>query len=199
MSSGSPEALELVKAHHRRCLNQHTGACRQTLSCEAVDDRQGTPLSTRILDIGQGESSNARLVQPPRALRGQYAALCYCWGSSAKAPPKTTTKNLTDRLEDVGLAFDDLPKTFQEAVTVTWFLGLRYLWIDSLCILQDLPDDWAKEALTMCDVYAHAQVVITASSAPDPYSGLLRRTRGSPRPCCPTSTPGVLHRVLFKQ
>ncbi|KAJ3543846.1 hypothetical protein NM208_g3366 [Fusarium decemcellulare] len=152
-SSGSLEDLELVKGHHRTCLNQHTGACQQTLSGESIDDRQGTPLPTRILDISQGDLSA---------------------GSSAKAPPKTTTKNLPDRLEGVGLAFYDLSKTFQEAITVTRHLGLRYLWIDSLCILRDSSDDWAKEEHTMCDVYSHAQVVIAAFSAPNAYSGLFQ-------------------------
>lgn len=60
-----------------------------------------------------------------------------------------------------------LPQSNQDAIQITRSLGIRYLWIDALCILQDLddPSDWLKESARMGDVYKFAYVTISASRA----------------------------------
>ena len=68
-----------------------------------------------------------------------------------------------------------LPQNFQDAVTVTRILKLRYLWIDALCIIQDDPGDWAKEAGLMDKVYTNAYLTIVATSAKTSDDGFLRR------------------------
>jgi hypothetical protein len=62
---------------------------------------------------------------------------------------------------------DELPKTFQDAIQITKCLGIRYLWIDSLCIIQDSTQDWGKEAAAMSQVYKNAYWYIAATSASD--------------------------------
>jgi Heterokaryon incompatibility protein (HET) len=75
------------------------------------------------------------------------------------------------------------PSTLQDAVTVTRNLGLRYLWIDALCIQQDDKKDWDKEALKMRDVYKGARVTIAAAWAKSRDEGLFS-TRKEPGNFC---------------
>jgi Heterokaryon incompatibility protein (HET) len=64
-------------------------------------------------------------------------------------------------------------KPFLDAIVVTKALGLRYLWIDSLCIIQDDEDDWLAESKTMGTLYERAVVTLAASTAPDSTHGLF--------------------------
>jgi len=61
----------------------------------------------------------------------------------------------------------DLPKTFQDAIKITKDLGFRYIWIDSLCIIQDDADDWRRESVLMGNVYGGSSLNVAASGAPD--------------------------------
>src|SRR5579871_836181 len=98
---------------------------------------------TRLLDVKAFENSDdIRLVTlglslPPT----RFVALSHCWGPSVKLPITTTTSTLGKRMERI--KFSHLSQTFQDAVTLTKQLGQRYLWIDSLCIIQDNKEDWA--------------------------------------------------------
>lgn len=60
-----------------------------------------------------------------------------------------------------------LPKTFQDAIEIARYLGFGYIWIDSLCIIQDDSKDWESKAALMSDVYSSSRINITASSAAD--------------------------------
>ncbi|KUJ18197.1 HET-domain-containing protein [Mollisia scopiformis] len=100
-----------------------------------------------------------------------YAALSHCWGRLDFV--KLTSETL-DSFK-TGIPFDILTKTFQEAIQVTLNLGLQYLWIDSLCIIQDSVHDWEREASLMSSVYGHSHVTIAASSAKDGSEGLFLR------------------------
>lgn len=70
-----------------------------------------------------------------------------------------------------GMPLKEMPQTFIDAVKITRRLGLKYLWIDSLCICQDDPGDWAREAGLMADVYSNAYVVIAANRSSDCTGG----------------------------
>ncbi|KAH7635705.1 HET domain protein pin-c2 [Sordaria sp. MPI-SDFR-AT-0083] len=105
-----------------------------------------------------------RLLPPP------YLTLSHCWGPPEKRPTMTTKKTLAQRMERI--PFSDLPPTFQEAVDVTRQLGQRYLWIDSLCIVQDDKDDWGREAGLMSKVYSQAYCTLAALNAKDSTEGL---------------------------
>ena len=82
---------------------------------------------------------------------------------------KLTSSNLKDLRE--GFSIDQLPRTFRDAIIITQRLGVRYLWIDSLCIIQDSKEDWLQEGGRMADVYTHALCNIAASGAYDSDGG----------------------------
>jgi hypothetical protein len=96
--------------------------------------------------------------------------LSYRWGIS----PKTTL--LKSNVEEFreGKFIRDLPKTFQEAIAISRKFGIMYLWIDSLCIIQDCQEDWEKEGAQMDLVYTHSACNIAASASNDPSGGLFR-------------------------
>lgn len=128
-------------------------------------------LPRRVLDVGSKTGSRIFLHDSSREPKkdGRYVALSYCWGESH--PPKTTKDNLSQHQQDI--SFNTLPRTFQDAVIVTRNLGIRYLWIDSLCIVQDHTPDWQTESSNMAAYYSNAYLVIAAAQAGDPTRGFL--------------------------
>jgi len=66
-----------------------------------------------------------------------------------------------------------LPQTFSDAVSVTKVLGVRYLWSDSLCIVQDSEHDWHAEVSAMADIYENALLTICADAATNATEGFL--------------------------
>jgi hypothetical protein len=73
----------------------------------------------------------------------------------------------------------ELPKTFRDAVVITRKLGARYLWIDSLCIVQDEMKDWETESKNMANVYQNSLLTIAAAASPDSQTGcFLQRESG---------------------
>jgi hypothetical protein len=106
-----------------------------------------------------------------------YIVLSHCWGNLTNKEKKqfcTTPKNYNNRVKE-GFSYNDLPKTFQDAVRVTRELGKEYLWIDSLCIIQENKEDWKKEARRMEQVFASAYCTIAASSVTNCKDGFLER------------------------
>lgn len=145
----------------RNCIENHTTTC-----CSAKDTR----LPTRVLDIG-GELKEIRIIETNKR-QGQYACLSHCWGTSQVL---TTTKDTLKANE--AIPWSKLPKTFQDAIEVARAVGLKYIWIDSLCILQDDKADWVKESKEMCSIYENAQVTISATAALDSTAGLFLKDR----------------------
>lgn len=84
---------------------------------------------------------------------------------------KTTTQSLKAHINRI--KFESLPANFQDAITITRRLGYRYLWIDSLCIVQDSADDWAYEAGQMHNVYKNADLTIMAEASSEGGSGIF--------------------------
>jgi hypothetical protein len=72
-----------------------------------------------------------------------------------------------------GIAYKELPSTFQHAVHITRSLGIKYLWIDSLCIIQGDPEDWAHESGLMEQVFSSAYATIAATRASGTHDGFL--------------------------
>ena len=132
---------------------------------------------TRLLDLVQlWSSGDVVLVERVEKSDGYipYTALSHCWGSTTHGPVTTTLANLERRKQRI--RFADLPLTFQDALTTTRKLKIPYLWIDSLCIIQDSPDDWEKEAAKMSAVYAGSVCTLSALGSPDSNGGFYRQT-----------------------
>lgn len=139
-------------------------------------------LPTRLLDIGSPEDNpeTLHLIETERGAKGKWVALSYSWGNANKYT--TTTANLQDNLREI--VFEELPLTIRDAITITRGLGIRYLWVDALCIIQDSHEDWQKEAGQMMNVYRNSYVTIAANEGEDAESGLcLQRNILESRPC----------------
>jgi len=110
----------------------------------------------------------------------RFIALSHCWGSSKgslNTVPKTTTHNIASH-EIMGISTQSLPKTFQDVIDTTWRLGVEYIWIDSLCIIQDDDNDKAIELPNMGYIFGNAYLVIAATLAENGDYGLYHgRTR----------------------
>lgn len=138
------------------CDNKHIG-------CKEMD----TPaLPTRVLDISN--PSRPVLIEANQE-RARYTSLSYCWG---KAEFIQTTKATLEGWKN-GIPWKSLPRTFQEAIRLTVKMGVRYIWIDALCILQDCPNDWQIESGRMCEIYANSYLTIAATCGTNPHDGFL--------------------------
>ncbi|OQV03642.1 hypothetical protein CLAIMM_08660 [Cladophialophora immunda] len=161
---GSAIAIQRIKKWLKDCNEGH--ACSRSHSC--ADKPTSPPLPTRVLDVNR-EGDTIHLVAT-NGRRGQYVALSHCWGVSHRIT--TTKKTYMDHCEGIPLA--ELPATFQQAVTITRELGIPYLWIDSLCIIQDDDLDWETEASRMGIVYFASYLTLSAMSSADDSSGCYR-------------------------
>lgn len=102
---------------------------------------------------------------------GTWVSLSHCWGTKKHFTLSSSTPL------DSPLDIQTLAPTFQDAITVTRRLGYRYLWIDSLCIIQDSHTDWATESSLMKEYYKHAIVTIAVDSAEGDHEGFLGKVR----------------------
>ncbi|KAK1753740.1 heterokaryon incompatibility protein-domain-containing protein [Echria macrotheca] len=143
--------------------------CSRHSKCEKQRDR---PLPTRLVRIHQ-DSSSLSLAETA-GQSGRYAALSYCWGDTAQM---VKTDHSTLELHKREIPWGKLPKTIQDAIDVTRALGLEYIWVDALCIIQGSQDgnkgDWETEAAKMADYYSNALVTIGASSAASADQGIF--------------------------
>jgi len=111
------------------------------------------------------------------SIRGPYNVLSYRWGSFQ--PLKLRKGNIAQLRK--GITLNSLPKTLADAVEVTRAMGVAYLWIDALCIIQDSAEDWGVEARRMADVYGNAHCSLAASHNVDSNGGLSPRITGGCR------------------
>jgi hypothetical protein len=114
-----------------RCLSEHN-ACIETFSGATLDESEPPMLPTRVLHVGPGQD----VVLQPRLFetngkKAHYIALSHCWGR--KKPPLMTTSFSLER-HIGGIPWIEIPRAYQDAITVTRRLGFEYIWIDSLCI-----------------------------------------------------------------
>lgn len=127
----------------------------------------------RFIDVGSVGSPTAKIRETTEMnLREQrYITLSHCWGDSV--PTRLLLENYNSRLNE--FALDELPKTFQEAILVTRKLNVQFLWIDSMCIIQDSPDDWAAESAKMGFVYQNTHVNLAAAVSLNSNGGLFHQ------------------------
>jgi hypothetical protein len=171
MSTGSPSCLDLAGAWLKFC-HEHCGPCLPKMD-------KAPMLPTRVICVDSNERKTPFLYESGGG-PGHYFCLSYCWGDSRKA--LTTTKTYWPYRKEISI--ETLPRTFQDAIKVTRGLGVRYLWIDALCIIQDSKDDMAKEISTMGSIYRNATMTIAAANGNNADSGLFSiRDPRSVRPC----------------
>lgn len=128
-------------------------------------------LPSRILDVGADGSQELRLLES-EGKKGTYLTLSHCWGAGVAV--KTLLSNLDDYKERIPMHI--LSANLRDAVLTTRRLGFRYLWIDSLSIIQDSTADWEIEASKMAQIYNRSTLTISASRAPSSDTGFLQGT-----------------------
>lgn len=155
-----------VEKWTQKCLENHE-------ACQSRTKREKHELPTRVLDLDEPGSDKTVLYRS-RGEVEEYVALSHCWGGKI---PSITIKDNVEQRSTTGINTEGLPKNFRDAIEVTKALGVRYLWIDALCIIQDSPEDWSKEAGKMATVYAGAKIVISLLDAGSSTAGFLNPDR----------------------
>ncbi|KAF2188595.1 HET-domain-containing protein [Zopfia rhizophila CBS 207.26] len=166
------DELTLMRTWLSNCVTKHS-KCRQTAS-------RGFP--KRLLDVRAFASSNdIRLVESQSVLATtKYVTLSHCWGPVAKHLICTSKATLSDRMQRI--QFEDLSMTFKDAVKICRDLDQKYLWIDSLCIIQDDGEDWSEQAAAMASIYGGSYVTLAALSSADSTQGCRIRPREPAKP-----------------
>ncbi|KAF4465132.1 HET domain-containing [Fusarium albosuccineum] len=157
--ANAPQVLEQARNWLKNCQENHP-------ACKLVDG----PFPRRLIFVGDN-TVDYKLVEGVHP-DTPYVALSHCWGMQQAFT--TTRSNLDQRT--AGIKQTDLPATFQDAITVTQGLGLQYIWIDSLCIVQDDESDWNHESGRMGGIYERSCCTIAASTASGDQAGFLGTT-----------------------
>ena len=169
---GPPILQTISGALYFQLLREWLRECNQSHNCNRQIESKNWP--TRVIFVGSSDPN--KLILQEQVSGMDYLVLSHCWGDPTDEERKrfcTTPENYRGRKE--GFSYNDLPKTFQDAVRVTRELDKKYLWIDSLCIIQGDKEDWKKEAKRMEHVFASAYCTIAASSASNWRDGFLER------------------------
>ncbi|KAB2569242.1 hypothetical protein DBV05_g12080, partial [Lasiodiplodia theobromae] len=167
--SDSDDSFEFARKAIEDCIKNHKHRlCGQSLRDEFIPKR--------LIYLGKDPDSteHIRLCEsPPNKVK--YITLSHCWGGGPTFI--TTTANLAERKRHID--FSSLPQSFQDAVVITQALGIHYLWIDALCIIQDSTADWEVESAQMSAIYENAHLTVAATAAPNSDAGIFA---ARPRP-----------------
>jgi len=157
-----PQSLQLIEQWLSVCLRSHAQCQRP---------RRAVNKFARILDVGLGgQSTIVRLLDHDDVpLNASYVTISHCWGS--REITMLRRENLAQFKNSIDMEI--LPATFQDSINLVRQLGVRYVWIDSLCIVQDDPEDWRGQAAVMADVYHGSWLNVAATAAQDGTDGLF--------------------------
>ena len=162
----SDRDLEWVKRRLGTCLSTHASCPRgrKTLPKRVLSFRRPSPSDEIAVHILEGSQREV-----------DYATLSHRWGSHQDC---LTTRALLDKYKK-GIPWSDLPRTFRESIEFCLAIGINYLWIDALCIVQDDVKDWHSEAAKMADVYQNSYITLAATSARSGASGCFHNSSNS--------------------
>lgn len=181
-SSSSSEAFDFLHQRLAECTREHT-------SC--TDAKTGD-MPKRLIHINN--DTHATLVETTdgsKHANAVYATLSYCWGGDQKFKAEKSNLPL---LMETGFPIASLPVVLRETIGLCRKIGLLYLWIDALCIVQDDEDDWAEESARMGSIYQNAHLTIAAASSVSVETAYLGNRRDQSRQpiefSVPPATPG---------
>ncbi|KAF7515010.1 hypothetical protein G7054_g14820 [Neopestalotiopsis clavispora] len=161
------ESLEWDKSGQAQATQWYQNCLKNHETCNLkVGNRDFRP--SRLLDLH--DSSGIKLVETKTTeVKDPYVTLSHCWGG--KVPLRLLEGNIHILKKEIPI--DQLSKTFVHAIEVAQRLKFRYLWIDSLCIIQDSIPDWADESKSMAEVYSNASLNISATASLNGNGGLF--------------------------
>lgn len=157
---------EVIEKWLKHCVEQHP-RCYQELEAN-----NSCPLPKRVINVGPDDNSGVHIFEhndENSPMKGQYIALSHCWGITQHV--LSLKGNIDDWKRNI--PWNKLHRTFREAIAMARKLGIRYLWIDSLCIIQDDSKDWQIEAAKMGSIYSRAYLVIAATGSGDGNGGIF--------------------------
>ncbi|KAI1279987.1 heterokaryon incompatibility protein-domain-containing protein [Xylaria sp. FL0933] len=135
-------------------------------------------MPARLIEItGTSETISLRLRQTEELGRVAFAALSYCWGG--EQPMKCISSNVVSYR--TAIPFEEQSQTIKDAVKICQAIGLQYLWIDALCIIQDDPNDKSVEIAKMPSIYGTATITIVAARSSSAAEGFLGERFPGPR------------------
>ena len=116
-----------------------------------------------------GEPTLELVSFPSGSHRANWAALSYCWGTK---PSIELTINTLPLFEQ-GIVMDSLDATVCDAICVAKDLGIKYIWVDSLCIIQDDPNDQKLQIAKMRNIYENSMVTLVTTHTSSVEQGFL--------------------------
>jgi hypothetical protein len=128
------------------------------------------PLPTRLIYLGSKDDPIIRIYTPQPNDSLKYIALSHPWGPE----PHFCTYQSNIEEYKKSISYQKLPATFQHTINITRQLGIQYLWIDSICIIQGEDGDFDQEAKKMEEVYSSAYCVLAASYAKSQCDGFIK-------------------------
>jgi len=165
----------------RECINDCARLHRCNLSRADLFGQHGLrdPYHpARLIDVcafrlGDNPKTDHVRLATIEGLCPQYMTLSHCWGNGLLDEQMTLLRNYDFRKK--AILVDSLTKIFKDAIEITRTLGVRYLWIDSLCIIQDCDEDKAAEIAKMGDIYTNSFLTIAASLKGDSSGGCFNK------------------------
>lgn len=202
-STLSTSSQALISSWAQECATSHP-KCHRIFEGKGLGQPSAMWFPDRLIQVTRTESTEttklghamttltARVVLksnpadfPPNKATAEinYLSLSHCWG-----PPPDPSAPLGGRAGTVltksnqsawqtDLPLDDLPLAFRHAIMICASLGFEYMWIDSLCILQDSLEDWQTQSAVMGDIYKFAWLNVAALSATSDYEGFINDSR----------------------
>ncbi|RDW63432.1 hypothetical protein BP6252_10977 [Coleophoma cylindrospora] len=187
----SDEVLSLAQSWIKTCISSHkhcpsigfNGLQNPPQGPTTTTSSNATFYPTRLIKLGLANDLNVKLVvtrnfshrnedslEKPTQ---QYVTLSHCWGKASNRMFCLNEKNL-ELFRENGIPLKELPQTFKDAIHFARRLSskVKYIWIDSLCIIQGNKDDWLYESTQMYQVYMNSYCNISATSAMDSSQGL---------------------------
>lgn len=160
----------------------------------------GRPFPRRILALDKSSGGDVFvkvLETESKAMIGIYATLSHCWGF--EQPCVLSTDNQTNRLS--GIRWTELPQTFQDAIRYCLELGIFYIWIDALCIIQDNPEDWQTQSGMMASIYENSYITLAATASVCGSSGCFQKksTAYKERSLEVSGTGGHVSQIFIRQ
>ncbi|KAH7132348.1 heterokaryon incompatibility protein-domain-containing protein [Dendryphion nanum] len=155
-TSDSDNAMATARSWYKQCSSGHE-------SCQKRAELHKDYLPTRVIDVRKFEVEGTVQLVLGANHSGSYTALSHRW-VLGKPDWVTTTKNAEAR-SDKDFKPSILPKCLQNAIQCTSQLGIPFIWIDSVCILQDSKEDWREESAKMIDVFGNASLTLFAEAS----------------------------------
>ncbi|KAF4946769.1 hypothetical protein FGADI_10973 [Fusarium gaditjirri] len=163
-NTGHQDVARLAKKWLQTCKDRH--------ECGSASEDGWHP--KRLIHVGNEQQSPRLIISENERPEGSYAALSHCWGEDPKFF-MLTSDNLFDLCREIQL--QSLPASFRDAITTCRRIGIPYIWIDSLCILQSglgSHEDWLSHSEDMHRVYHNCDLNISIDVSGSPHGGAFR-------------------------